>query len=197
MSEEERQTIIARAHWLSRASARPQSRSSWPRTGRGETIRYTLKRFDQEHPDEALFPGYHGPMRPEMKWRIYQLHRRGESIVALAQRFYRTKKGIRRILAEMRAQRILELPLTYIANEQFERVHSEKEERELLRPMPRSGEALRHSRAPSGLPAYLASLYRVPLLTREQEAHLFRKMNYLKYKAAQLRERLDRASPRA
>jgi RNA polymerase primary sigma factor len=200
LSEEERQTIIARARALAQQGKCPAAvtKQLAQETGRSaETIRYTLKRFDQEHPDEALFPGYHGPMRPEMKWRIYQLHRRGESIVALAQRFYRTKKGIRRILAEMRAQRILELPLTYIANEQFERVHSEKEERELLRPMPRSGEALRHSRAPSGLPAYLASLYRVPLLTREQEAHLFRKMNYLKYKAAQLRERLDPSQPRA
>ena len=28
-------------------------------------------------------------------------------------------------------------------------------------------------------PAYLAGLYEVPLLTREQEVHLFRKMNYL------------------
>jgi len=40
--------------------------------------------------------------------------------------------------------------------------------------------------APSGLPPYLAGLYEVPLLTRKQEAHLFRKMNYVKYKAARL-----------
>ena len=31
----------------------------------------------------------------------------------------------------------------------------------------------------------------MPLLTREQEAHLFRKMNYLKYQANRLREQLD------
>ena len=38
------------------------------------------------------------------------------------------------------------------------------------------------------MPPYIASLYEVPLLTREQEAHLFRKMNYLKYKASAARE---------
>ena len=43
------------------------------------------------------------------------------------------------------------------------------------------------------MPPYLASLYEVPLLTREQEAHLFRKFNYLKYRAAKLREGLDPA----
>ena len=42
---------------------------------------------------------------------------------------------------------------------------------------------------------YMVSLYKVPLLTREQEVHLFRKMNYLKYKASRLRERLDPARP--
>jgi RNA polymerase primary sigma factor/RNA polymerase sigma factor len=47
------------------------------------------------------------------------------------------------------------------------------------------------------MPAYLASLYDVPLLTREQEAHLFRKMNYLKYKASRLREALDANRPKS
>lgn len=46
-------------------------------------------------------------------------------------------------------------------------------------------------KAPSGLPAYLASLYEVPLLTREQEAYHFRKLNYLKFRAARLRKSLD------
>src|SRR5262249_12999096 len=50
------------------------------------------------------------------------------------------------------------------------------------------------SKAPDGLPPYLASLYvHAPLLTREQEAHLFRKMNYLKSLAGKLRETLDPA----
>lgn len=200
LSDEERNRIIARARTLAQQGRCPAAvtKQLAQETGRSaETIRYTLKRFDQENPEEALFPGYHGPMRSEMKWRIYQLHHRGESIASLAQRFYRTKKGIRRILAEMRAQRIMELPLTYIGNEQFERICTEKEDRDFLRPMPRSGEPLRNGRAPAGLPAYLASLYRVPLLSREQEAHLFRKMNYLKYKAARLREKLETSQPRA
>ena len=41
------------------------------------------------------------------------------------------------------------------------------------------------------MPPYLASLYDVPLLSREQEAHLFRKMNFLKYRALKLRDALD------
>src|SRR5581483_6443053 len=37
----------------------------------------------------------------------------------------------------------------------------------------------------------LAPLYEVPLLHKDQEQHLFRKMNFLKYKAARLRDRID------
>ena len=63
-------------------------------------------------------------------------------------------------------------------------------------PEPADGRAPRRTKAPKGLPPYLASLYEVPLLGREQEAHLFRKMNYLKFAANRLRERLDPARAR-
>ena len=56
---------------------------------------------------------------------------------------------------------------------------------------------LKRGRLPSGLPPYLASLYEVPLLSREQEGHLFRKMNYLKYKASELRKELDPSRPKS
>lgn len=46
-------------------------------------------------------------------------------------------------------------------------------------------------KAPHGTPPYLASLYEFPLLTREQEFVIFRKMHYLKYEAAQLQRRLS------
>jgi RNA polymerase primary sigma factor len=39
--------------------------------------------------------------------------------------------------------------------------------------------------------AYVASLYEVPLLTKDEEVHLFRKMNYLKFRAHRLRQKLD------
>ena len=42
---------------------------------------------------------------------------------------------------------------------------------------------------------YYASIYQFPLLTREQEVHLFRKMNYLKYKSSALRRKLDPVRP--
>ncbi len=199
LTDEERAMIIERARRLARAGGCPAdvTKRLAERTGRStETIRYTLKQFDHDHPEAAVFPDSHGPLRLETKHKIYQQYQRGESVEVLAKRFCRTRTSIYRIIAEMRAQRIMELPLDYIPNEVFPRVRSQKREDRILGPPPESEEPVKKSRLPSGLPPYLASLYEVPLLTRKQEAHLFRKMNYLKYKANRLRGKLDSAQPK-
>jgi RNA polymerase sigma factor (sigma-70 family) len=78
-------------------------------------------------------------------------------------------------------------------HESFEKPGIEKS---ILAPLPVSEVPAKKMRGPSGLPPYLAALYEVPLLTREQEYHLFRKFNYLKHKATMLREKLDPAHAR-
>ncbi|MBN2475845.1 MAG: sigma-70 family RNA polymerase sigma factor [Pirellulales bacterium] len=200
LTDEERNMIIERARRLARAGACPAdvTKRLARKTGRSaETIRYTLKQFDQDHPESAVYPDNHGPLRTETKWKIYQQHRRGESAEELARRFCRTRTSIYRIIGEMRAEQIMELPLDYIPNDEFGRVQSAKREKAVLGPPPASDQPSRKARLPSGLPPYLASLYEVPLLTREQEAHLFRKMNYLKYRASKLRGSLDVSRPKA
>ncbi|MGA2033276.1 MAG: sigma-70 family RNA polymerase sigma factor [Thermoguttaceae bacterium] len=199
LTDEERRQMIERSQCLARAGGyfAEVSRQIARETGRSpETVRYTLKRFDQEHPDMAIFPYNHGPLRSETKRQIFQQHRRGESAEALARRFCQTRPGIHRILNEVRAARILELPLDCIDNEQFPCLRSQKRTRAILGPPPKSNLTAKKPPLPNGLPAYLASLYEVPLLTREQEAHLFRKMNYLKYLARKLRASLDLDRPK-
>jgi len=51
-------------------------------------------------------------------------------------------------------------------------------------------------RAPKDVDPQMAYLYEKPLLNREQEAHLFRKMNFLKHKLHQLRDKIDPARAR-
>jgi RNA polymerase primary sigma factor/RNA polymerase sigma factor len=147
--------------------------------------------------ERAIFPHNDGPLPTEAKWEVYQQYRRGEPVQALAQRFYRTPSRIYRIINEVRAARVMELPLDYIGNEQFARLRSEKKKAKILAPLPESNLPTKKPRLPSGLPAYLVSLYEVPLLTREQEMHLFRKMNYLKHKANVLRAQLDVNQPKS
>lgn len=86
-----------------------------------------------------------------------------------------------------RAQALLNEPITYIYHKSFDKPGMESV---LLGSAP-DAPAQRLLKAPSGLPAYLASLYEVPLLTAKQEAHYFRKFNYLKHRAEQLRKQLQ------
>ncbi|MEJ5340936.1 MAG: sigma-70 family RNA polymerase sigma factor [Thermogutta sp.] len=192
LSPQERDAIIERARRLAQAGAcRPEvTRRLALRTGRSmETIRYILQQFDQANPEMAIFPETRGPLSEETKERIYRDYRAGESLDVIAKRYCLTRARVTRIIDEMRAKRIMELPLDYIPNEMFEKVTPEQE-KEILGPPPPAERPQRAARLPQGLPPYLASLYEVPLLTQEQEIHLFRKMNYLKYKASKLREQL-------
>ncbi len=193
LTDEERNEIIDRARRLANAGGGMSevTKRVAQHMGRSvETVRYTLKHFDKENPDLAVFPNATGPLGEEDKKRLYQQYRRGAPIETLAARYHRTKTSMYRVINEMRALRIMELPLDYISNPVFGRASMEKR---MLAEMPESDVPAKKTRLPSGLPPYLASLYEVPLLNREQEGHLFRKFNFLKYKAAKLRKRIDPA----
>jgi RNA polymerase sigma factor (sigma-70 family) len=196
LSEEERRDMVERARRLVRAGGCPSEvarRVAQHMSRSIETVRYTLKQFDKQHPEQAVFPEQTGTLTEEVRKKIYQQSRRGESIDSLARRFCRTRTTIYRVLNEMRARRILELPLDYMHHASFDRTGVEKE---ILGPTPVVPTSGKKVRGPSGLPPYLAALYEVPLLTREQEGHLFRKFNFLKHKASKLREKLDPARAR-
>lgn len=198
LSDEERGEIVVKARRLSLAGGCPAdvTRRVAKRMGRSvETVRYTLKQFDQDHPEMAVFPNLTGPLSEETKKKIHQQHRRGATVESLAKRDCRTKTSIYRAINEIRARRVAELPLDCIPNSEFSRPTAECA---ILGPMPENTEGgSKKQRLPAGLPPYLASLYEVPLLSREQEQHLFRMFNYLKYRAAKLREGVDPARTRA
>jgi RNA polymerase primary sigma factor/RNA polymerase sigma factor len=165
------------------------------RTGRSvETIRAALRQHDIENPESAIFPVLGGPLTEAQKHNVYEAYSRGASVDKLCNDYNRTKTTIYRVINEVRAHRIMELPLDFIDNPRFSRKGADNA---ILGPMPESDVPTRKPRRPSGLPPYLASLYEMPLLTKEQEQHLFRKYNYLKYKAAKLRKELDPEQPKA
>jgi RNA polymerase sigma factor (sigma-70 family) len=156
-----------------------------------ETVRYTIKNFDREHPEQALFPSLTGPLDGTTKQVIYSSHRRGIPVDTLAKRFQRTRNSIYRIINEERARQLLNQPLDYIYHDSFD---DPAQEAAILAPMPDADlyeGKRREMRAPKDAPPELASLYEQPLLNKEQEQHQFRKFNYLKHKAAQLRKQLD------
>jgi RNA polymerase primary sigma factor len=88
----------------------------------------------------------------------------------------------------LRAERLLRTEIGYLYHRSFDWAHGEKM---ILRP-PVVNPAVPHTRrAPRGADFYFARLYEVPLLTPEEETYLFRKMNYLKFRADRLRQKLN------
>lgn len=198
LSNDERAEIIERARRIAArgASLSEVSRQVASALGRSvETIRYTLKNHDRKSPEQAVFPDSRPTLTDGDKLAIFDAYQRGIGISALTRQYSRSRGAIVRILNEQRANRILELPLDHIHNESFDRPSAKLEE-EILGEMPEAIIQPRKLRPPSGLPTYLASLYDVQLLTREQEYHLFRKMNFLKYRAQKLREILNPSEPK-
>ena len=197
LTNEQRDEFIDRARQLANSGiGQPEiARQLASRTGRSvETIRTSLRQYDIEHPDSAIFPTGSGPLTELQKKNIFRAYRRGTSVDKLCRDFNRTKTTIYRVINEMRAVRIANLPLDFIPNPRFSRKGADNA---CLGPMPESETATRKPRRPSDLPPYLASLYEISLLTREQEQHLFRKYNYLKFKAERLRDQLDMENPKA
>ena len=196
LRDEEKAEIVDRARRLIRAGGCPSevSRRIAERMERSvETIRYTIKQHDEKHPDLAVFPSTTGPLTEQQSADLYARYRRGESAEALAKRFCRKRAAIYRMVNEIRAQKILELPLDYMYNDCFE---DESRAEEYLGPMPANEGITRRTKTPAGLPPYLAALYDNPLLNREQEQHLFRKYNFIKHRASKLRDEFNADRPK-
>lgn len=198
LSEEERDSIVRRARRMVHfAGSRPAEiiRRIARKLGRSpETIRYTIGNYDRENPTHAVFGRTTGRLGDVEKTAIFQAYRRGVSVDVLARRYARTRTSIYRIINEMRARHVLEQKLEFIPHPMFA---DEEAEATILGPEPTLTESPARRdgagefRVQKDLPPYLASLYEIPLLTKEQEVYLFRKMNYLKYRAHRLRDRVD------
>lgn len=245
LTEAEKKLIIQTARRFSGTSTSPTevAKRIARYMGRSvETIRYTLKSFDEQNTNLALFPGRHTPLDDETRKKIFMEYRQGMSIKTLASLYHRTRGSIYRIIGQMRAARIAGFALDYIDSPDFHGIIPEKE-RLFLSPTPTSGSKAMYQgsevslpslsvRTPifsskettatsydaaksdlsmvpqfvevrkeysddNGLPPYLAGLYKIPLLTAEQELHLFRKMNYLKFIASKLRDEQDLSRPKS
>jgi RNA polymerase sigma factor (sigma-70 family) len=196
MSDDEREQVLRRAKRLSRfgGTLTEVSRRIARRLQRSvEAIRYTIKNYDREHPTQALFPHLTGPLDDDAKLTIYSSYRRGITVDTLARKYQRTRTSMYRVINEIRAQRLLDQPLDYIPHPSFDDAALEETIRD---PMPDNDayEAKRRSmKAPKDVPVELASQYEWPLLNKDQEQHMFRKMNFLKHKAARLRDQMRKS----
>jgi RNA polymerase sigma factor (sigma-70 family) len=155
-----------------------------------ETIRYTLRRWDQAHPDQALFGVDDAPaIRPELR-QIHDAIGAGESAQSVARRLGRGVESVKAAVREYRARALKTASIEYVYNPEFDAPGAEET---ILGAASQASTSLpvRRVNPPRDLPPYLQELYRHPLLAPEQERDIFRRYNYLKYRAACARKELD------
>lgn len=173
------------------------SREIAVRLGRSaEAVRYTIKNFDRAHPDHAVYPATTGPLDAAAKQRIFAAFQEGQPVDLIAKQYRRTRSSLYRVVNEVRAERLVTEPVDYIYNAEFD---DSTRETDILGPMPFEDEFLgkvSSMRAPKDVEAHMAYLYERPLLSREQEAHMFRKMNFLKHQLSKIQKELDPARAR-
>jgi RNA polymerase sigma factor (sigma-70 family) len=182
------------------------------RLGRSpEAVRYTIKNFDRGHPDRALFPAAAGPLSAAAKEQMVQAKQEldlarerakvtggavEDTVNTIAKRFNRTRSSMYRVVNEVRAKELVRQPVDYIYNAEFD---DPTREPEILAEMPGRDEfeSKRAGKAPpKDVPPQMAHLYEWPLLSKEQEQHVFRKMNFLKHKLQKFQDDLDPARAR-
>ncbi len=194
LSDAEKDAIVLSARKLAAAggSLTEISKRIAEQLGRSaEAVRYTIKNFDRAHPDSAVFPTLGGPLDAASKQQIFSAFQEGKPVDLIAKRFGRTRSSMYRVINEVRAERLIEAPVDYMYNPEFD---DPAKEADILGPMPGETEffaKMQTMRAPKDVEAHMAYLYGRPLLNREQEAHLFRKMNFLKHKLHLHKQSID------
>ena len=202
LTDDEREAIAARARELVKQGITKVSEVAdrLARTlGRSvETIRYVLRKYEEEHPENRLFDPETKPIGGEEPLRIYRCYRNGDAVPDLARRFGRTTSTIYRIVAEMRAKELLARRIQYVPSDEFERPDAEQV---ILNDAPAAREGqpkkTNRPRPRSDMPVYLKELYDLPLLDDGEEVALFRRYNYLKFKASRLAASIDPRRPRS
>ena len=197
-SEKDNILLTARTMAMTGGSLTEVSKKLAQQFGRSaEAVRYTIKNFDRAHPDSAVFPQLGAPLNTDSKTKIFNDYQEGKPVDLIAKRFGRTRSSMYRVINEVRAEQLIRTPVDYIYNPEFDDPIMEPI---MLAPIPDHEDfedKLRTMRAPKDVDPNMAYLYERPLLNKAQEAHLFRKMNFLKHKLHKFKDGLDPTRVRA
>ncbi|TFG50958.1 MAG: sigma-70 family RNA polymerase sigma factor [Candidatus Brocadiia bacterium] len=194
MVNEEKQNIIQEARRLAQnhmISRRQVYEEIAKKTGRStETIRIILLKYETANPENRIFEKSAGVITSAQATEIYKLSLQGCGITELMERFARSRSSIYRIINQKRAKAILSGKVEFIDSDEF--LQDDAEQKILGNPISfevPTSEIITEPSKLSGnsLTEYISTLKEMPLLNREQEMELFRRYNYLKYKACLLR----------
>jgi len=166
-----------------------------------ETVRMILVEYEKSIHPQKVFARRSGFLNGQRINEIQEQYERGVGIGELRRRFGCSRSSVYRAINLCRAAEVSRKVINYMPAEEFARA---ADEAEFLEPpiglfgsdqseVKRTSSITNHS----DLDTYMAEISGTDLLTGRQEQFLFRKYNYLKYKAAQMQNKVDIICPQA
>lgn len=156
------------------------------------TIAHILRKHDEENVGDAIFSKAAEPVAEAQRQRIARAYRRGAGLGELARKVCRPRTVVYRAIVEERLERLGRKKVKFIDDPLYHQEDAGGVVREiaLTEGLPEKGRP-EDARVPRDLPAYLADLYRTPLLSPARERALFIEFNYYKYRFAAARRELE------
>jgi RNA polymerase sigma factor (sigma-70 family) len=156
------------------------------------TILHIIRKFDQEHPEQAIFPQAAAALTEQQRALILRKHAKGAEVRQLAKRLCRPSGEVYRVLLEDRIERLKKRKIRFIDDA----LYHQEDALEVVNSIVRQeelglGGSAEEGRVPRDLPPYLQDLYRTPLLTPARERALFLKFSYHKFLFVTARRQLD------
>ena len=194
LTQRERADIVQRARRIKNqgmVDLRETSRKIAAETGGvASAILRVLKEHERQLGLEEA-PGRQ--LAPEEEQELTRRYREGTPVSRLCGKYGLSRSAAYRVIHRVRLEAVLTTKVRSIPSDEFEAEDAEETilgedgvDFEFTPPAPSS----RLPKAPPGLPGYLRELYRLAILTREQEREIFRKYNYVKYRMVQAQELL-------
>jgi RNA polymerase sigma factor (sigma-70 family) len=172
---------------ISRRIARKLNRSP-------ATVLHTIRKYDQEHPESAIFGQAAEAVGEEERTRIVKLFRRGVAIRTLAKRSCRPRSAIYRLLLEERIARLNRRKVKFFDDPLYHQPESEGvidalcDQRYTIDASDTAAELIR---VPRDVPSAVAALCATPPLSPARERALFLKLNYHKMRFVTARRKLE------
>ncbi len=162
------------------------------------TILHTIRKFDNEHPDQSVFELAPPPLSDAEKTRVARGVRRGIRLAVMARRMCRPRSAIYRVVVDGRVEKLTARQVKFIDDPLYHADDAESQLKAMVASEDLGAAGDREQlRIPRDLPPYLADLYRTPLLTPARERALFLQFNYYKYLFVTARRRFDPQLARA
>ncbi len=205
LSDEEKSRIITIARRLaphSKGDILEVARRIGQKINRSpEAVRFAIVRHDQEHPEAPIFTiAADGTVPSADRAAIIHSFHSGLSVESIAERYQRTRDTIARIVNQERAAALKNTTIDCIPNPLFDHPDADaiiltllpaealaKAQASVAAGTNRTAADVYMARTPQDLPAFLQDIFRQPVMPHELETDAFRRMNYLRWKAAKLR----------